>query len=267
VFSSVSQALTSDSDPPLLVVERLRRTYGGVVAVDDCSFAVGAGITAMIGPNGAGKSTVVNLISGTVKPDSGRILFAGQDVTNQPPHCRSRAGLVRTFQLARTFDSLTVLENVMVFASQADDTFVGAIARRGRMRSRDRSVAEEARMILADFGLADKCDDYAGNLSGGQRRLLELARAFMAKPKVLLLDEPTAGVSPLLIDQIKEKLRQFADTGSSVLLIEHNLSVVDELCETAIVMADGRVLAEASMADHRDNREVVDAYLGRGAVR
>jgi neutral amino acid transport system ATP-binding protein len=258
--------MSQPSPSSILTVTGLRRTFGGLVAVADCTFDVGSGITGVIGPNGSGKSTLVNLVAGMLAPHRGSIQFDGKDITRQPAHRRAQAGLIRTFQLSRQFQSLTVLENVMVAAPGPDDTLRGALWRRRSMRARDRATLASAIDVLGDVGLAAKSDEYAGNLSGGQMRLLELARAFMAQPRLILLDEPTAGVDPTLITQVKAQLSRLAASGVAVLLVEHNLAIVEELCERVVVVANGRVLAVGSMTDHRANSEVVNAYLGVGAA-
>jgi ABC-type branched-subunit amino acid transport system ATPase component len=254
-----------DGRSPILEVCALRRTFGGVVAVSDCTFEVHDGITGIIGPNGAGKSTMANLISGMLRSDQGSIRFRSDDITGLSVHKRARMGLVRSFQLSRQFLSMTVLENVMVASREPDDTLTGAFLRRSRMRANERTTVTRAMAVLADVGLDAKCNDYARNLSGGQMRLLELARAFIAEPTLVILDEPTAGVSPVLIDRITVQLERLVQAGTSIMLVEHNLRVVEDICSTVIVMASGRVLASGSLDEHRENSDVVAAYLGTGA--
>jgi ABC-type branched-subunit amino acid transport system ATPase component len=249
---------------PILQVQGVRRSYGGLVAVSDCTFNVEGRVTGLIGPNGAGKSTLVNIVSGTIRADQGSVVFNGTDITRYPSHRRARLGLARTFQLARQFQTLTALENVMVAAPDADVTLTGALCRRGRMKASERAIVETAMTVLADVGLESKCDEYAGNLSGGQMRLLELARVFIARPKLILLDEPMAGVSPALIEDITEQLLRLARTGVSIILVEHNLNIVENVCDQVIVMANGGVLAVGTMEEHRENASVVEAYLGAG---
>jgi ABC-type branched-subunit amino acid transport system ATPase component len=247
---------------PILEIVGLRKAFGGVIAVDGCSFGIGTGITGIIGPNGAGKSTVANLIAGTFSPDAGSVRLLGEDITSLPAHRRAQLGLTRTFQVARQFGSLSVLDNLLVAAPGPDDGLLGALWRRREMRRRDVALAERAMSVLDEVGLADMADERAANLSGGQMRLLEFARVLVARPKVVLFDEPTAGVNPTLVDRLNGHLRSLSRSGVSALLIEHNLEVVDEVCERVIVLAAGRVLADASMAEHRENEVVVNAYLG-----
>jgi ABC-type branched-subunit amino acid transport system ATPase component len=247
----------------MLSVHDLRRDFGGVHAVDGASFEVRAGtITGLIGPNGAGKSTVIGVIAGAIRPTAGTITFLGHDLTARPPHQVARRGLVRTFQLSSEFGRLTVLENVLVAApQQPGESFWGAMLGRRHWQRRELELVERARELMARFGLADKEDEYAGNLSGGQKRLLEIVRGLMADPKLLLLDEPMAGVNPTLGASIQEHLAHLRDEGLTMLMVEHELAVVERLCDPVVVMAQGRVIAEGAMSEVRTRREVLDAYL------
>lgn len=250
----------------LLRVEHLTHHFGGVNAVDDCSLAVPAGkITALIGPNGAGKSTLINVVSGFYPSQKrGSVIFGGHDVTRWPAYRRAQAGLIRTFQISRGYGGMTVLENLMVPPqSQAGESLVNAIIRPKLVASEERRYLEKALRILNTFGLFEKRDEYARNLSGGQKRLLEMARALMADPKLLLLDEPMAGVNPALADQLAQHIVKLAkETGITFLLVEHNLGIVDQICDHVIVMANGRALMTGTMAEVRADRQVVEAYLG-----
>ena len=251
-----------NSRPPILQISHVSRNFGGVWAVRDCSFIVTQGITGLIGPNGAGKSTLVNMLAGLVKPSGGTILLDGTDITKMPVHQRASLGLRRTFQLPRQFSSMSVVENVLFASRRTDMSLTGALFRRRQMKCRDNTAHDDAMEVLGSIGLASKANDYSQTLSGGQMRLLEIARALISKPRVLLLDEPTAGISPVMQDTVAAKLTEIAHTGTTILLVEHNLRVVDNLCDTVVVMASGSVLAEGSLADHRRNVEVVEAYLG-----
>lgn len=255
-----------DEQAALLRVEHLTHHFGGVNAVDDCSLAVPAGkITALIGPNGAGKSTLINVVSGFYPSQKhGVVVFDGHDVTRWPAYRRARAGLIRTFQISRGYGGMTVLENLMVPPqSQAGESLVNAILRPKLVASEERRYLETALRILNTFGLYEKRDEYARNLSGGQKRLLEMARALMADPKLLLLDEPMAGVNPALADQLAQHIVELAnETGVTFLLVEHNLGIVDQICDHVIVMANGRALMTGTMAEVRADQQVVDAYLG-----
>lgn len=248
----------------ILQVEHLVHAFGGVNALDDCSFAAPAGkITALIGPNGAGKSTLVNVVSGFYTSQQGRVLFNGEDISKWPPHKIGRRGLIRTFQLSRGYGGMTVLENMMVPPQkQAGEQFLNAIFRPGLVRAEERQHLEKAYSLLNTFNLYAKRDEYARNLSGGQKRLLEMSRALMADPKLLLLDEPMAGVNPALAEQLAQHIVELSKTGVTFLLIEHNLGIVDQICDHVIVMASGRALATGTMAQVRANQEVVEAYLG-----
>ncbi|MDX6339211.1 MAG: branched-chain amino acid transport system ATP-binding protein [Streptosporangiaceae bacterium] len=248
---------------PLLTVRDLHREFGGVRAVNGASFEVpGGGITGLIGPNGAGKSTVLNVIAGSIKPTSGKIAYREQDITALPPYKLARRGIIRTFQLSSEFAQLTVLENLLVAApGQRGETLWQAALGKRYWRAQERAVVQRARELLTRFDMTAKEDEYAGNLSGGQKRLLELMRGLMAEPALLLLDEPMAGVNPSLARRIEQHLLDLCGEGLTMLMIEHELAVVERLCDPVIVMAQGRVIAQGSMADVRTDREVLDAYL------
>jgi len=247
----------------ILRVEGLKRSFGGVWAVSDVSMEIQSGrLTGLIGPNGAGKSTMLAMLAGTTDPTSGCITFAGQDVTHLRAFQRANLGLVRTFQLSSEFKRLTVLENLLVAVpDDPGDSFTGSLFRRSRWRSYETASLAEAARLLRDFRLEAHADAYAGDLSGGQRRLVEIMRALMTRPKLLLLDEPMAGVHPKLAIEIGDQLLRLVHGGMSILMVEHELSIVDRLCEPVIVMAEGRVLAQGTMAELRGQQEVVDAYL------
>lgn len=248
----------------ILQVEGLTHAFGGVNALDDCTFSAPAGqITALIGPNGAGKSTLVNVVSGFYASQQGRVIFDGQDISRWPPYRIGRHGLIRTFQLSRGFGGLTVLENMMVPPQgQSGEQLLNAIFRPALVRAEEQRRLAKALEMLNTFNLYDKREEYARNLSGGQKRLLEMARALMADPKLLLLDEPMAGVNPALAEQLAQHIVDLRNTGITFLLIEHNLGIVDQICDHVIVMASGRALATGTMAQVRANQDVVDAYLG-----
>jgi ABC-type branched-subunit amino acid transport system ATPase component len=249
---------------PLVEVHDLARHFGGVRAVDGASFTVARGtITGLIGPNGAGKSTVAGVVSGFLAPTAGRVVFDGEDITGWPAHRVARRGLVRTFQLSSECPRLTVLENLLIAApALAGTTPASGLLGRRRWGRSERLAIDAARELLHSFGLADAEDAYAGELSGGQKRLLEIARAVMRRPSLLLLDEPFAGVNPTLGLEVQRLLGALRDAGLTMVLIEHELDAVERLCDTVVVMALGRVIAEGTMSQLRANREVVDAYLG-----
>jgi len=219
-------------------------------------------LTGLIGPNGAGKSTLLAMLAGTEPTDSGRVSYDGADVTSMPAFRRARSGLVRTFQLASEFKRLTVMENLLVAArGNRGDSFLGALAGRWYWRSDERAAIHRAAAILRRFGLEGLANEYAGDLSGGQRRLVELMRALMTQPRLLLLDEPMAGVHPELARKIGTALVGLCREGMTILMVEHELSIMDEFCDPVIVMADGAVLAQGTMAQLRQRAEVVEAYL------
>jgi ABC-type branched-subunit amino acid transport system ATPase component len=250
--------------PAALCCSGLRKSFGGVQAVRGATFDVAAGqICALIGPNGAGKSTAVNLLSGALRADSGRVLLNGSDITGSPPHRIARAGLIRTYQLSRELRRLTVLENLMVVPlGQQGESLWNVFAHPRRVRAEERRHLERALEVLAAYGLYELRDSYAAQLSGGQKRLLELARSVMAQPRVLLLDEPMAGINPALIDKIGERIVSLREMGVTVLMVEHNLAVVERICDHVIVMAEGATLATGLMSQLRADPAVVRAYLG-----
>jgi ABC-type branched-subunit amino acid transport system ATPase component/ABC-type branched-subunit amino acid transport system permease subunit len=235
----------------------------GVRAVSGVSLSVARGtVTGLIGPNGAGKSTLLAVLAGTDRATSGTVRFEGQDVTALPAYRRARLGLIRTFQLASEFKRLTVMENLLSAApGNRGDTMRGALAGRRYWKNDEQATVGRAADILGRFGLADLANSYAGDLSGGQRRLVEIMRALMSEPAMLLLDEPMAGVHPELAHSIGEMLVQLSSDGLTVLMVEHELAIMDEFCDPVIVMADGSVLAEGTMTELRDRTEVVEAYL------
>ncbi len=257
VHSGATQAAAT------LSVRDLRRDFGGVHAVEGLSFDLAPGqVTGLIGPNGAGKSTAVKLIAGAMRPSAGQVVVDGVDVAGRPAHKVSRLGVIRTFQHTSEFARLTVLENLMAAApGQPGGSFGGALLGRRHSRRRQRELLAGAWALLQDFQLTAAADSYAGQLSGGQRRLVEIMRALMARPRILLLDEPMAGVNPTLRLTIEEHLRRLRDDGLTMLMVEHELGSVERVCDSVIVMAQGRVLATGTMADLRKNQEVVSAYL------
>jgi ABC-type branched-subunit amino acid transport system ATPase component len=252
-----------DGAAPILEVDNLMKHYGGVHAVDGISFTVARGsITGLIGPNGAGKSTALAVVGGYVAPTSGRIRFDGADITSTPMYMRARRGLVRTFQMARVFGNLTTIENLLVAApAQRGETAAGVLGGRRLWRSQESQLVEQARTMLDTFAMGAKADEPARNLSGGQKRAVEIMRALMMQPKLLLLDEPMAGLSPSLSRQLEDVLLGLAADGLSLLLVEHELDTVDRICGKVVVMAQGGVLSQGRMSELRLNRQVQDAYV------
>jgi ABC-type branched-subunit amino acid transport system ATPase component len=249
----------------MLKVEGLTHAFGGVKAVDNCTLSVRSGaITALIGPNGAGKSTLVNVVSGFYPLQHGQVIFDGKVTSGWPPYRIAHHGLIRTFQISRDYGGMTVLENMMVPPqSQAGESLFNALFRPRLVAADEKRYLAKADELLNTFGLYEKRNDYARNLSGGQKRLLEMARSLMANPVLLLLDEPMVGVNPALAEQLAAHILELSATGITFLMIEHNLGIVDQICEQVIVMANGSTLATGTMADLRAHPGVVEAYLGR----
>jgi branched-chain amino acid transport system permease protein len=253
------------SVPDILVVEGLSKHFGGVAAVDQCSFRVPMGqVTGLIGPNGAGKSTAIDLISGFKLPDAGTVTFNGVNVTGLPPHRISRLGLIRTFQTPREWPGLTVLENVLLAKYEPhQETLLRSLIGPGLGRH---TIAEadllSAREIMTEFGLSDLANERAGNLSGGQKRLVEFARIRMAQPKLVILDEPMGGVNPVLGERMAAAIAGFVTSGTSVVVVEHNLPFIERVAHQVVVMAQGAVIASGPFESLRANQSVIDAYLG-----
>jgi branched-chain amino acid transport system permease protein len=270
---TASSALAADAAPvpaprqaePDIILQAVdvSRDYGGVHAVRGVSLSVRRGtVTGLIGPNGAGKSTLLALLAGTDRVSAGQVLYQGHDVTAVPAYRRARLGMVRTFQLASEFRRLTVMENLLSAApGNRGERLAGSLAGRRYWRADEAAAVHKTAGILRRFGLESLANEYAGDLSGGQRRLVEIMRALMADPQLLLLDEPMAGVHPELARRIGDMLVALARDGMTVLMVEHELAIMDEFCDPVIVMAEGSVLAEGTMAQLRGQAEVVEAYL------
>ncbi len=253
---------------PLLEVRDVVRSFGGVRAVDGASFVVARGsITSLIGPNGAGKSTLFDVVSGFRRADAGEVRFAGRRIDRLPPHRIARAGLVRTFQAARTLTRLSVLDNVMLAApGQPGERLLANLVTRAASVRREREARDRARSLLSLVGLGGRERDLSGTLSIGQRKLLDFARALMTEPQLVLLDEPLAGVSPVLRGPLLDHvvgLRGQLDL--TVLLVEHDLDAVMRASDRVIVMSNGVVIAEGTPDEVQADARVVDAYLGTAA--
>jgi neutral amino acid transport system ATP-binding protein len=248
---------------PALVVERLRRNFGGLVAVDVEHLEVERGlITALIGPNGAGKTTFFNLLTGFDRPDRGQWRFDGRALDGFPAYRIARAGLVRTFQLTKALARMTVLDNMMLAAPEQNGERLLVSAFRPWWHTRERKVDAHATELLDRFGLASMRNEYAGTLSGGQRKLLEMARALMVEPSMVLLDEPTAGVNPVLVASILDHVRELRAQGMTVLFVEHDMDVVMGISDWVVCMDVGVVIAEGPPRSIAANQRVIDAYLG-----
>ncbi len=251
----------------LLEVDDLARYFGGLRAVDGASFAIEQGVIAgLIGPNGAGKTTCFNCLAGFLRPSGGRVRFRGEDITGMAPHRVFRRGLVRTFQIPQELETMTVLENLMLAESeQSGEQIWRNWLTPWRVRGEERALEEHAHEVLDLVALGHMAYAQAGTLSGGQRKLLELGRALMTHPQMILLDEPAAGVNPSLLVRISDDIRRFREEfGITFLIIEHNLDLVRELCHPVVVMARGQVLDIGAADDVLSNPEVEVAYL-RGA--
>jgi len=246
----------------LLKVAGLTRSFYGVQALRGVDFEVAAGtITALIGPNGAGKTTVFQCITGVVPPDGGQVVFAGQDITGWRADRVTGAGLTRTFQIARGISRLSVLDNLMLYATdQPGERLFAALT--GAGRAAEERARVRALEVAGRLNLLRVANNPAGALSGGQKKLLEIGRALMASPRMILLDEPIAGVNPTLAEEIAEHLRVLRDEGITFLVIEHHMDLIARLCDPVIVMAEGRRLTEGSFAAVADDPAVQEAYMG-----
>ena len=249
----------------LLSATQLSKSFGGIKAVNNARIEVEQGsITGLIGPNGAGKTTLFNLLSNFIKPDSGSVIFDNHPIHHLPPHQIATRGCIRTFQVARVLSRLSVLENMLLATpGQTGENFFKVWLQQSKMRAEELANKAKAMEILESVGLADKAYDYAGALSGGQRKLLEMARTLMTNPKLILLDEPAAGVNPTLINQICEHIVNWNQQGISFLIIEHNMDVIMSLCDRVWVLAEGTNLAEGTPAEIQTNESVLEAYLGQ----
>ena len=249
----------------ILAVDGLIKRFDGLSAVDGADLDVERGsLTALIGPNGAGKTTLFNVITGFVRADGGSVVLEGDDVSGRPPHELARRGMVRTFQITKALEGMPVIDNMMLAApEQPGEQLLGVVLKPRAWRRREVEVREQALELLERFGLADKAADYAGTLSGGQRKLLEMARALMTRPRLLLLDEPMAGVNPTLGRRLLEHIEALRAEGDlTVLFVEHDMEVVMNHSDHVIVMAQGRVIASGTAEEVRGDEAVVDAYLG-----
>ena len=248
---------------PILTATGVRRNFGGITAVDVDRVEVQRGsITALIGPNGAGKTTFFNLMTGFDKPDAGDWSFDGESMDGVPPHRMAARGMVRTFQLTKSLTKLPVIENMKLGATgqRGERMWEGLIP--ARWRAQEREIEARADALLKRFRLDHMRDEYAGSLSGGQRKLLEMARALMTNPTLVMLDEPMAGVNPALKQSLNDHVRGLRDEGMTVLFVEHDMDMVHDISDWVVVMAEGRVIAEGTPDDIASNPAVIDAYLG-----
>ncbi|MGV0718509.1 ABC transporter ATP-binding protein [Mycolicibacterium sp. XJ662] len=262
-FAGVAAEPGSAKPDPIMVVDNMCRTFGGLKAVDVAHLELERGvITGLIGPNGAGKTTFFNLLTGFDRPDTGSWTLDRKPMGKLPPHRVARRGVVRTFQLTKALAKMSVLDNVRLGAGhQRGERFFNSLIR-PTWRQQERDITARAHEMLARFKLDTKADDMAGSLSGGQRKLLEMARALMTDPKVIMLDEPMAGVNPALTQNLLEHIKSLRDEGMTVLFVEHDMDVIRDISDWVVVMAQGSVIAESTPEALADNSAVVDAYLG-----
>jgi branched-chain amino acid transport system ATP-binding protein len=251
----------------MISVEHVSVSFGGLKAVDDVSFDIPQGaITGLIGPNGAGKSTVFNAIAGHVHASTGKIRLGGEDITSLAPHERAEMGLARTFQIPQEFSQLTVIENFMAAASTPKgENVLNVIFARNRYGAEERETYGEAREMVSLLEIEQVMDEKAGNLSGGQKKLLELGRALMRKPKIILLDEIGAGINRTLLAKISDKILMLnRERGLTFCLIEHDLDYVSKLCDDVVVLVQGQLLTRGSVDQVRSDERVIEAYFGGG---
>ncbi|WP_423210150.1 ABC transporter ATP-binding protein [Paracoccus yeei] len=251
----------------MIQVHDLHRHFGGFRAVDGASLTIETGsITGLIGPNGAGKSTLFNVIAGVLKPTSGRVVMDGEDITGLAPHDLFHKGLLRTFQLAHEFSSMTVRENLMMVpGGQTGERLLNTWLRRARIRDEERALRAKADEVLDFLTISHVADEKAGNLSGGQKKLLELGRTMMVDAKIVFLDEVGAGVNRTLLGTIGDAITRLnRERGYTFCVIEHDMDFIGRLCDPVIVMAQGKVLAQGSASSIMQNEAVIEAYLGTG---
>jgi neutral amino acid transport system ATP-binding protein len=250
---------------PVLEIRDVVKRFGGIRAVDGATFGVREGsITALIGPNGAGKTTLFNVVTGFYPGDRGAVTFRGEQIFGRPPHVIADRGMVRTFQITKALSRMPVIDNMMLAApKQPGEHLVNVVFRPAAALRREREVRDRALELLDVFNLRQLADEYAGTLSGGQRKLLELARALMTEPRMLLLDEPMAGINPVLGRRLLDHMQRLrSEQGVTFLFVEHDMEVVMNHSDRVIVMAEGRVIAEGEPHEVRSDQKVIDAYLG-----
>ena len=249
----------------MLKIEQLTKDFGGLRAVDGCSFEVPQGmIFGLIGPNGSGKTTLFNLVTGFLEPTGGQVYFKGRSIAGLPPHQIARRGIVRTFQMVRTFNRMTVMENLLVGSQdQAGENVLWGILRTGRIRRQECAAVERARALLGVVGLQGMADEYCGSLSYAEQKMVEITRALMTDPDLIMLDEPASGINPTLVNQILDYIRRLRDEqGKTFLVVEHDMRVIMNLCDRIAVLNYGRKIAEGTPGEISGDSVVIDAYLG-----
>ncbi len=252
----------------VLECHKLSKSFGGFNAINSMSLAVEEGaITGLIGPNGAGKSTLFNLISGVLRADSGHVSLYGQDITNRAVHLIARSGLIRTFQLSREMARLTILENLMLAPQmQLGESLRGLFFDAAAVVRQEAEIADRAEIVLSQINLTKMANEYAGNVSGGQKKLLEIGRALMIDPKIILLDEPGAGVNPTLMGLLSDTIAKLKEEhGKTILIVEHDMDLIARLCDHVVVMAEGAFLCDGTFDTVVSNQLVLEAYLGGAA--
>ncbi|MDR5902644.1 ABC transporter ATP-binding protein [Halomonas icarae] len=250
---------------PMIDVQHVNKAFGGLKVINDCSLSVAAGsITGLIGPNGAGKSTLFNIIAGALPLDSGKVLLNGEEITNRPANELFHKGLLRTFQIAHEFSQMTALENLMMVPpAQAGESLFNTWLKPGLVRSQEAEVRRRALEVIDFIGLHHVRNELAGNLSGGQKKLIELGRTMMTDARVVLLDEIAAGVNRTLLGDLVENIERLnREMGYTFLVIEHDMDMIARLCDPVIVLAQGSVMVEGSIEEIQNNPEVIEAYFG-----
>ncbi len=249
----------------IIEVNNISKYFGGIAAVKNCSLKVERGsVTGLIGPNGAGKTTLFNIVAGTLKPDAGEVIFDGQDVTGLPPHKLFKHGLLRTFQIAHEFSQMSALENLMIVPNnQPGESLFDTWLKPSKVAQVDLVVRQKANDVIDFLKLSHVKNELAGNLSGGQKKLLELGRTMMVDAKIVLLDEVAAGVNRTLLNDLAGNIeRMNKELGYTFFVIEHDMDLIARLCDPIIVMAAGEVMAQGSMEEIRNNSEIIEAYFG-----